>query len=433
MSETANGLSKKFDVISLRLTHHNAPITLLETCKLESDEHTLKEIINIDGVDECLVLKTCNRVEVIALGDSKSKEVLRKLWLSKTIGSTEEVKDALIMETSSNALKHLLRLSSGLDSMVVGEDQILGQIQDAYETARKYGAVGALMDLLLFRVLTTGRWIRNSTGISQGAVSIGSVAVKLLEETIGDLNDRNIGIIGAGEIAQLVGNHLTHKKTPKIYIANRTHGRGKDLAEKLSGSAIALSKVGEMLEYVEAVVVATSAPHPVITQEIADEALKRKNTSEKLLIIDLCQPRNVSIGVGDHPQVVLYNIDDLRGISKKNLESRRDAAQKAEEMILTELPSIEAILRRETIEPLITSIWSKADELRLKELDKTFKLLGELDEGERKTVEKLSQVIVTKILHTPIQALRTAATENEHSIVFAAQKLFDLEKGEAQE
>jgi glutamyl-tRNA reductase len=317
--------------------------------------------------------------------------------------------------------------------MVVGEEQILGQIQNAYETANANHVAGAAMDLLLYKVLTAGREIRRKTGISHGSVSIGSVAVKLLEETLGELDNRNIGIIGAGEIAHLVGKHLIHNKNPNVYIANRTQDRAVGLAEKLRGTTITLGKVGEMLEYVEALIVATSAPHLVITKKIVDEALKNKDPLEKLLIFDLCQPRNVAKEVGEHSKVILYNIDDLREISKKNLESRKEAVRQAESIIQVEVLQIESILRRETIEPLITDIWSKADEVRRKELEKTFKILKELDENERSIVEKLSQVIVNRILHSPIEVLRNAATKDEFSVIFAAQKLFKLETGEAQD
>lgn len=433
MSSTELGLSKSPELINLRLSHHNASIRLLETCQLECSEPILNEIKNIQGIQECLLLKTCNRVEIIALGSISALEPLKRYWYSMSSESINEVKENLITETSTKALDHLLRLSSGLDSMVVGEEQILGQIQTAYEKAKEAHAAGKAMDLLLYKVLNTGRDIRQKTGISHGSVSIGSVAVKLLEETIGDIDNRNIGIIGAGEIAHLVGNHLTHKKRPNVYIANRTQERAQELATKLRGKTLTLGKVGEMLEYVEAVIVATSAPHPVINTEIAEQALKNKAVSEKLLIFDLSQPRNVEKDVGQLSGVILYNIDDLREISQKNLESRNEAALHAESLIQVEVPKIESILKRETIEPLISDIWNKADEVRRRELEKTFKLLNDLDESERRTVEKLSQVIVNKILHSPIDVLRNAVTREEFSVIFAAQKLFKLETGEVQD
>jgi glutamyl-tRNA reductase len=318
-----------------------------------------------------------------------------------------------------------MRLSAGLESMVVGEDQILGQLQRDCEKAKECGALDPLLDLIMFKALSSGRTVRKETGINKGAVSIGSVAVNLIEESLGSLDGRPVGIVGAGEIATLVGKYLTYERAPKLFIANRTLGRGEALARLLGGRAVPMERVSELLATVDALLVATSAPHPVVTKELVEEA-SRLRSGRELYIVDLSQPRNVDESVGLVPGVTLHNIDNLRRVTERNNEARLEAAKATELLVLEELESLEAILRRERAEPVVSAIWGSADQIRSRELERALCLMEGINEEQRRTIEKLSRVLVTRLLHNPINAIREAAVSENFETIRTAEALFKV-------
>ena len=380
----------------------------------------------LKGVVECFILQTCNRVELFALtSESDSIPDLLHWWRANLKGRGEEFDKALEVNVSRDALLHLLRLSAGLESMVVGEDQILGQLQKSCVEAKECGAAGPLLDLIMFKVLTSGRAIRKATRINKGNISIGSVAVNIVEESLGNLDGRPVGIVGAGEIATLVGKYLIHKRCTEIFVSNRTPERGEALAKLLGGLAMPLEMVSELLSTVDAVFVATSAPHPVITHDII-EAVLESRSGRDIFIVDLSQPRNVEASVGLISGVTLYNIDDLKRVSQRNLDTRLEAARSTEVLILDELESLEVILRREIVEPVVSAIWSSADEIRSRELERALGKMGGIDDEQRMTIEKLSRVLVTRLLHNPIKVLRDAAVNENFEIIRTAEALFKI-------
>jgi len=273
-SLSVNELVKKETsvIINLRFTYKNVPVTLLERFTFKEPCEVSKEICAFSHVDECVVLQTCNRVEVFAVTTEnymfKSAAEIAEYWRQRNNLGIEEFYQNLERAFNSEVLIHLLRLTSGLESMIVGEDQILGQVQKSFEEAKESGTVGWFLKTTFEKAINTGKKVRFKTKINKGTVSIGSAAAELLEESIGGLRDKKIIIIGAGETGSLVGKALASRKHAVIFVANRTYKRGVRLAEMLGGHAVRFNKVKDLLATVDAAIVATAAPHYVLTKSL---------------------------------------------------------------------------------------------------------------------------------------------------------------------
>lgn len=417
------------NIVNLRFTHKEAPVTLLEGVTFKEPCKILKEIHALDFVKECVILQTCNRVEIYATFSeqdlAKAKSEIAEYWWQKTGFGKEKFYPALKESFNSQALIHLMRLTSGLESMIVGEDQILGQVQKALEEAKKCGTIGLLLKTSFEKAIKTGRKVRIKTKINKGAVSIGSAAIELLEETFGDLKDKKIIIIGAGETGGLVGKALASRKHAVIFVANRTYERGVKLARMLSGRTVRFNKVKDLLAEVDVAIVATAAPHYVLTKKLVQKVLLKRE-GKKLFIMDLSQPRNVEESVSILPNVELRSIDDLRGIAKTNLKMRHSEIEKAEALVKRELKNLESILKQEQAKPLISVLCNKAEEIRRKEMKKALRLLGKLNDGQQKVIDDLTLVLIERVLYHPVKNLRKAAVNGDVETMLVAKKLFNL-------
>lgn len=427
-------------IVNIRVTHKKASVSSLEVLAFKDPEIALNEINSFDHVLECFILQTCNRVEIYALVSSSDKGS----WESEIVGYWRQkigyVSDDFYrhVESSSGlkALFHLFRLSSGLESMVVGEDQILGQIEDAYDEAKRCNTVGPVLQNVFERAIRTGKMVRFKTKINKGAVSMGSIAVNLLEDSIHDLTEKTIMIIGAGETGALVGKALAVRKSATIFVANRTFKRAVKLAESFDGKAIKFKSLKQPLSSVDAVIVATAPPHYILTHDLVSEVMDHRGNKE-LLIIDLAQPKNVEKTVANLPNVKLLNIDNLREIARTNLENRLKEVEKAGEMITDELQQMMFMLKRNHVEPTISAIYSKAEEIRGKEVRKALKMMRKLNglhssQEDRcshcvKIIEDLSHVLMERLLSHPITNLRKAAVVDDYKAVSIAKKLFNIE------
>lgn len=425
----ALGAGEAKNIVNLRFTHKESPVTLLERVALKEPQKILEGIQSLDFVQECVILQTCNRAEIYAaISDPDFKNggsEIAEYWRQRTGIDKEEFYQSLKEAFNAQALIHLLRVSSGLESMIVGEDQILGQVQEAVDEAKQCGTVGPILETSFERAIKTGRKVRVRTKIDKGAVSIGSAAVDLLEEAVGDLKDKRIIVIGAGETGGLVGKALASREYAVIYVANRTYERGVRLARMLGGQAVRFNKVKDFLACVDAAIVATAAPHYVLTKKLVQEALDKRK-SGTLLIMDLSQPRNVEESVADLPNIELHNIDDLRGIAEVNRKMRRREIKKVERIVENELKRLELTLKRKRVDPLISALCNKAEEIRRKELEKALKMLGKLDDDQRKVVDDLTMVLVKRILHHPLMNLRKAAVSGNINTISAARELFNI-------
>ncbi|WP_455276185.1 glutamyl-tRNA reductase [[Eubacterium] cellulosolvens] len=417
-------------LINLRFTHKKFSMVYLEKVTFKDPMGVQEELLSLNCVEECIILQTCNRVEIYAvvkeLEKKKNETKIEEYWKKRAKLNNDEFNKFIEKYFKIDALIHLMRLASGLESMMVGEDQILGQIQTALDRSKKYHTSGSVLDSIFNRAIKTGKKVRFETKINKGSVSIASAAVKLLESKLGSLNKKKIAIIGAGKIGRLLAKALASKKQTKIYIVNRTFETSKELAKVLNGIPVPFTNLNSIIVEVDAVIVATAAPHYTLTKEAFKEVLNERK-KKKIFVMDISQPRNVEESIGELPTVELFDIDDLRGIAELNLKKRLKQVEKAEAMIDDDLKLFKIILKREEAEPIVMNICSKAEEIRQKELKKALKMLGEIDIKEKKVIEDLTQVITERILYEPVMNLRKAAEYSDINTLKTAKKLFKLD------
>jgi len=344
------------------ITHKEADVKTLEEARFESEDAAaeLKESLDLDG---CVILQTCNRVEVYGSGVD-DPEILR-----------EAVHPKAWVKTGREAVEHLFRVACGLESMMVGETEILRQVKEAYDRAAELGTLDPVLKTVFRRAISLGKRARTETAISEGAVSIGSAAVELAERVLGDLSDKTVLVVGAGEMGKTVTKALADRGVSGILVANRTYERAVKLAKELGGKAVRFDELVDHLAEADVVVSATAAPHPVITVDQVEEALSKREKGGKLLIVDIANPRDVEEGVGDLPGVVVKTIDDLREIARENLERRRSEIPKVERMIEEELDKVEKDLRRIERRALLGQIAEALDRLKQKELERALNRL----------------------------------------------------------
>jgi glutamyl-tRNA reductase len=432
LSNATEGLEQVQEIegiLNLRLTYKKASTSLLNAATFKNHRRAQKSILAQCHLKECVILQTCNRVEIFGAVPPrelpKAEEMITEYWRCTAGLVSRNFCSVVEKSFGIEVLTHLFRLAAGLESMIVGEDQILGQVQDAFDEAEKLGTVGPVLKKVFDRAIKTGKEIRVKTKLNKGAVSIGSVAVNLLEQLLGSLQGRKIILIGAGEIGKLVGKALAVRKPVVIFVANRTYQTAVRLAKMLGGRAVRFNRIKDFLGSIDAVVVGTAAPHAVLTVKLVEEALENRSEST-LLIIDLSQPSNVEEKVKDLPNVDLRDIDSLRGVAEENLKMRLAEVANAEAIIDSELKSLELQLRRERFEPIISALCNKAEEVRQKEFEKALGMVGKLDHDHIRILEVMTRLVVERILFHPINRLRKAAVTGNYQFASTVQELFDL-------
>ncbi len=423
-------------LLNLRVTHKTATVPELEALAFRDYRAVLQEIRLLAGVKEATLLQTCNRVELCAVASDqdleRTKTALMEYW-RRNMRLTAGEFDRLIEESrGSDVILHLLRLASSLESMIVGEDQILGQLQDAYNGARECGTVGPILRSVFEEAIHLGKEVRVKTGINKGAVSIGSAAINLLEEELGSLSSKQFIVIGTGELGALVAKALAARKVSAIFVVNRTYGRAVQLAELIRAQAVRFEKLEELLGSVDGVVVATSAPHFLLTSQLVSRAVQNR-AKGRLLVLDLSQPRNVEKSVADIENVEVRNVDNLREIAALNLQRRLKEMDMVQRMIQERLDHVQQRLKRERVEPFIAEICNKVEGIRCRETEKALVLMDkvmkmEMPEEQRahcqKIIDDFSQELTERILLDPLTRLRKAAVEDNMVMISAAQELF---------
>ncbi|HTY90539.1 MAG TPA: glutamyl-tRNA reductase [Methanocella sp.] len=404
-------------ITSVSINHHKAPIEDIERARFRDADATLKRL-KAAGASESMVLQTCNRVELYAV--SEDSGLLKKFAAGEGMPPLEHA-------CGDDALLHLLRLACGLDSMVIGEDQILGQLKSAYLISENSGCMGGILSTAVLGAIDAGRRARLETRINRGSVSIGSAAVELAESLLGDLKDKSILVVGAGEMGTLVANGLADKNLKGIYVANRTFEQAQRLAASLGGTAVRLDDICNHITTADVIICATAAPHLIITKKMVEARIRDR----PLIIIDITNPRNVEETVSRVPGVVLYNIDGLRKINEANLERRRAEVAPVERIIQEELGRIKKAYNRQRADHVIGDLYLQADSLRLAELDRAVNRLsshGGLNEAQKDILYEFSRSLTGKILAVPARRLRLAAERGDDEYIRTARVLFDLEE-----
>jgi glutamyl-tRNA reductase len=420
-------MADSLEVINARLTYRDAPIHLLEKFTFKDLHYAHRLLLEKAQLKECIIIQTCNRVEVFAISSDPNERRLLEQWASAVNLSNKEFENIVQVERGKDVIYHLLKLASGLDSLVVGEDQVLGQIRRALEFSRKNHYAGSHLQIIFDRAVKVGSRIRTHTGLNKGSVSIGSMAVRLAEEYFDNLNDKRIMLIGSGEGASLIAKSLKQRHV-NFMITSRTFERAKSFADTVAGAPIPFENALEMFDDVNLIFVSTTAPYYLVTYDRVEKA--RRNAKEGLLIFDLSNPRTVEDKVATIKKVKLINMDQISEIVEKNIRARKNEIQSAEKIINSEMESVDSLLKRRKVEPIVVSIFKSVDVIRERELKKALSIIGKsLGPKEAKTIEELSYAIVEGILYTPMNNLRKEiklSNENEE-LMRVVSKLFKYE------
>ncbi len=377
------------------------------------------------GLQECVILQTCNRVELFGVGNQKDVERIKKTWASVSGLEENAFKENLEISEGKEVFEHLLKLTSGLDSLVIGEEQILGQIKESITTARELRASGNNLNTLFDKAIRVGSQIRHSTGISRGSISLGSMAVKLAEENIDDLKSKHILLIGTGEAASLVAKSLK-KRNVDFFITSRTFQRAQAFAETVGGKPITFDIAISDFNKVDVLFVATIAPYFLVTYDRIKEAMESKKTG--MMIMDLSNPRTIDEKVSTIKRIKMMNLDQIAEMVDKNMRSRMVLVRSAEKIINEEIPVVEAVMKRLEVEPVVKNVFKDIDQVRLKELKKAISMLGETDEQKIRIIDQLTQAIVEGIISTPMNNLRKATEQGDSDLLKSVSKLFDYKK-----
>ena len=416
-------------LFAVGLSHRTAPVELRESVDFSRKglEHALGELLARGAGRELVVLSTCNRAEVYAVGDTdETADQVGRFFSDYHDIPHNTVREHLYVYRGSDAARHLFRVAAGLDSLVIGEPQILGQVKAAYAVASDGQFTAAITNRLFHSAFTVGKRVRSETGLGDGAVSVSYAAIALAKKIFGDLKGRSVLILGAGEMAKLTGIHLHAQHVKQITIASRTFTTAQGLATRLDGIAVRWEEVDRALASADIVVTATGASEPVLTRTRVDEVMRHRR-NRPLFVIDIALPRDVDPAVGQLDQVFLYNIDDLRTIVQENLARRGAELARAEAIVDEEVAKYSAWMQSREIVPTVVALRQRFEAIRRAELERLEPKLSGLPPDARARVDEVTRLIVEKLLLTPTEQLK--AVSDEAMIVAyadALNRLFSL-------
>lgn len=416
------------NILVVGLNHKTADVDVREKLAFDGPklEEGLLRIIELPGIDEAVVLSTCNRVEIY----SNVKEPERgcetlKAFLSEFHGLDREALDrSLYIYKGHDAVRHAFRVASSLDSMVVGEPQILGQLKDAFEFALSKRATGILVNRLMKKTISVAKRVRTETKIAENAVSISFAAVELARKIFTDLSEKSFMLLGAGEMAELAAKHMMSFGVKNVIVANRTFERGCDLAKELNGRAVRFEEFLREAVYTDIIICSTGAPTYVLHMEEMQGVMKERK-QRPVFIIDISVPRNIDPGINDLDNVYLYDVDDLQGVVDANISERRKEAEKAEDIISEEIDAFEKWVSSLDSVPTVIALRSRAEAIKKEEVERLIGRFPELGEKERKAIEYMASAIVNKLIHPPTVALKEDA-EDKEMLIAVIKKLYGI-------
>jgi len=420
------------ELVFVGLNHRTAPIEMRDRLAIVPARlpAALTAAADQPGLNEVVLLSTCNRAEVWAVADETRVGAAAILaFLRDHHGVTiEEIEPHLYTHVERDAIRHMFRVVSGLDSMVLGEPQVAGQVKEAFEAARTARTSGFLLERLYQHALRTHKRIRNETRIGEGAVSVSYVAVELARKIFGDLSNRRVLVLGAGEMSEQALLCLEGAGARTIRVSNRTHHKAVELAERHNWEAVPWEGFPAALAEADIVISSTGAPHPVVHASMVREAMARRH-NEDLFLIDIAAPRDVEPEVGKLYNVFLFNLDDLNAIAEDNRRQRRAEAEAAEQIVEAEAEAFMNWLASLDVKSIIVELRSGFDEIRRQELEWLRSKAGGLSEGDWQHVEQFSNRLMNKLLHRPVATLRETAVEEEAvGLAEAIRRLFGLGK-----
>jgi len=414
------------------ISHKTAPVTIRERYAFpESEpESPLRTLWSAGGCDEAMIVSTCNRVEVLAVSKSGDglTDCVRK-WFADAYGEDpRKMEPYLYLHCEQEAIQHIFRVASSLDSMIVGEPQILGQIKEAYRVAADLGTAGPLINRLMQKAFSVAKRVRTDTGVAEAAVSVSSVAVQLAERIFDTLEGKAVVLLGAGEMIETAARILRDAGTGRLMVLNRTLERAHTLAGEVGGEAASLDSLAELLPMGDIVLSSVANSPGLVTVQLVRKALSKRG-NRAMFIIDIAVPRNVEPAVNDLDEVYLYNLDDLAGLAEANTRSRAEEARKAEAIVGAEAEAFHHSLGGLEAVPTISKLTRWGDNIREAELEKALAALGDIPAENREVIEKLANSIVRKLLHTPVTRMKKESESGKGAEVESWVKdLFDLDE-----
>ena len=400
-------------LFAVGLSHRTAPVELRECVDFSRAgvDAALRAIAGKGAAREVVVVSTCNRAEIYAAGDTEATaEAMARFFGEYHALPHERMAEHLYVRRGQDAARHLFRVAAGLDSLVVGEPQILGQVKAAYATANDLKLTGALTNRLFHSAFAVGKRVRSETGLGEGAVSVSYAAIALAKKIFGNLKGLHVLILGAGEMAKLTGIHLQAQDVQQISIASRTLATAERLAAQLGGRAVPWSQLDDALAMADIIVTATGATDPVLTRARV-ESVMRPRRARPLFLIDIALPRDAEPAVGDLDQVVLYNIDDLQTIVQENLARRTAELAQAESIVEEELGRFSAWMQSREIIPTVVALRQRFEAIRQAELERLEPKLAGLPPEARARLDEITHLIVEKLLLTPTEQLKSVSDE----------------------
>ena len=417
-------ITDELKLLNVRVTHKKAPIHILEKFTFKDIAKAHRVFLTSGDIQECVILQTCNRVELFLALERIDLDKIFDTW--KSITGLEVLSEFAEIDEDKGAIHHLLRLTSGLESLVVGEDQILGQVKRAFEYSRQNCYVDSFIPIIFEHAIKVGSRIRTNTGLNKGSVSIGSMAVNLAEEYFDDFQNKKVLLIGTGEGATLVAKSLK-KRQVNFEVASRTYERAKSFSSTVGGIPVKFEDALHNFDKTDIIFVSTTAPYYLITY---DRIFKCRKKNEGMMIFDLSNPRTVDDKIATLSGIKLVNIDQIAEIVDRNLKRRHEEVILAEKMIQSGMHSMDLLFRKIKAEPFVVSIFKIVDEVRNRELSKAASMLG-IKKGmkEFEIMEQLSFAIVEGILSTPMNNFRKeiGSTEKNEDVLNIVSRIFNYE------
>jgi glutamyl-tRNA reductase len=419
------------NIIVVGLSHKTASVEIRERVAFSPNliEKPLKELINLDGIIEGVIVSTCNRVEIYATTRDIAGGIarLRRFMADYHRIPFEELEPHLYSHHSEAAIRHVFRVASSLDSMVVGEPQILGQIKTSYGYAAEYRTSGIILNRFLHKAFSVAKRVRTETKIASSAVSVAFAAVELAKKVLGDLSDKTVMLIGAGEMCELAAKHFLNSGAKGVMVTNRTFERAERLAADFAGEAVRFEELFQHLHRADIVLSSTGAPHIIIGPRDVEEVVKRRKF-RPIFFIDIAVPRDIDQKVDDVDGAFLFTVDDLQEIVQANLTQRSLEAEKAEEIISQEIGQFHKWLSQLEVTPTIVALRNRFDEIRRSEVEKTLSGWKDHPADAEKRLEALTMAVMNKLLHAPTTVVKKAGQGGRVDLyVDALRQLFELE------
>ncbi|MGQ0793802.1 MAG: glutamyl-tRNA reductase [Deltaproteobacteria bacterium] len=433
LGDWTNGVEQMMRIVLVGLNYRTAPVEVRERFSFSDDalRDGLRRLSAGRWVDECLILSTCNRVEIYAVSPDAEgcvNEITQ--FLSEYHGASaaaHSFESYMSVSFDEGAINHILRVASSLDSMVIGEPQILGQVKEAYRIASSAGTTGLILNRLLRGAFSVAKRVRAETKIGSQAVSVSYAAVQLAKRIFDDLSKRSVMLVGAGDMAELALKHIAKEGIRELIVANRTLESASALAHRYGGRAIKMEEIHYSLKDTDILIAATGSMDFVIKPQHVREALTLRR-NEPVFMIDIAVPRDIDPRVGEIPNIYLYDIDDLEAVMEENMKTRRKHAERAEEIVREGEKNFRSWLDGLRVVPAIISLRSRFEEIQKIELGKAIRRLQGLSEGERRAVEALASGIVAKILYKPMTNLKKESSSSLGALyVDTLKRLFELE------